>query len=298
MLGAVPSRIAGAASRPRVCWARLVSSSVHSRARRASQTACPPPLLPHRGACCELCRGRLNGPRRASDKDTLHHVVHVVRPSPAPPARPGRAVVRGADAHPEGGHSPGHGGARRAGLRRHGQRQDGRLPAADPSPAHRAPARHDPRPHPGAHARAGRADRRASAPARATRRPSSGAAIFGGVGMQPQEQAFRRGVDVLVATPGTPARPHALPVRAAGRRSRSSSSTRRIGCSTWASCPTSTAIVKQLPARRQTLLFSATMPPPIVALAREMLRDPGRRQRGASRDAGRRHHADRLSGAA
>src|SRR6476469_8084921 len=29
-----------------------------------------------------------------------------------------------------------------------------------------------------------------------------GAAIFGGVGMGPQEQAFRRGVDVIVATPG------------------------------------------------------------------------------------------------
>jgi ATP-dependent RNA helicase RhlE len=33
-------------------------------------------------------------------------------------------------------------------------------------------------------------------------------------------------------------------------------------------------IVKQLPARRQTLLFSATLPPPIVALARELLREP------------------------
>src|SRR3982751_5016326 len=28
------------------------------------------------------------------------------------------------------------------------------------------------------------------------------AAIFGGVGMNPQEQAFRRGVDLIVATPG------------------------------------------------------------------------------------------------
>ncbi len=32
--------------------------------------------------------------------------------------------------------------------------------------------------------------------------PLSGAAIFGGVGMGPQEHAFRSGVDVLVATPG------------------------------------------------------------------------------------------------
>jgi ATP-dependent RNA helicase RhlE len=33
-------------------------------------------------------------------------------------------------------------------------------------------------------------------------------------------------------------------------------------------------ILKHIPAKRQTLLFSATLPPPIVTLAREMLRDP------------------------
>ena len=32
--------------------------------------------------------------------------------------------------------------------------------------------------------------------------PITAAAIFGGVGMAPQEHAFRSGVDVLVATPG------------------------------------------------------------------------------------------------
>ena len=32
--------------------------------------------------------------------------------------------------------------------------------------------------------------------------PITGAAIFGGVGMGPQEHAFRSGVDVIVATPG------------------------------------------------------------------------------------------------
>src|SRR4028118_775059 len=32
--------------------------------------------------------------------------------------------------------------------------------------------------------------------------PLAGAAIYGGVGMGPQEHAFRSGVDVLVATPG------------------------------------------------------------------------------------------------
>jgi len=33
-------------------------------------------------------------------------------------------------------------------------------------------------------------------------------------------------------------------------------------------------VLQHLPARRQTLCFSATIPPPIVALAREILRDP------------------------
>jgi superfamily II DNA/RNA helicase len=33
-------------------------------------------------------------------------------------------------------------------------------------------------------------------------------------------------------------------------------------------------VLKHLPARRQTLFFSATMPPPIAQLSREMLRDP------------------------
>ena len=32
--------------------------------------------------------------------------------------------------------------------------------------------------------------------------PLSGAAVFGGVGMGPQEHAFRNGVDVIIATPG------------------------------------------------------------------------------------------------
>ncbi len=33
-------------------------------------------------------------------------------------------------------------------------------------------------------------------------RPITAAAVFGGVGMGPQEAAFRRKVDVLIATPG------------------------------------------------------------------------------------------------
>ena len=43
--------------------------------------------------------------------------------------------------------------------------------------------------------------------------PLTSAAVFGGVGMGPQEHAFRSGVDVIVATPGTPARPLPAAVR-------------------------------------------------------------------------------------
>ena len=32
--------------------------------------------------------------------------------------------------------------------------------------------------------------------------PITGAAVFGGVGMGPQEHAFKSGVDIIVATPG------------------------------------------------------------------------------------------------
>ena len=51
-------------------------------------------------------------------------------------------------------------------------------------------------------ARAGRADPRATCDDLAVHTPVTGAAVFGGVGMGPQEHAFRSGVDVIVATPG------------------------------------------------------------------------------------------------
>jgi ATP-dependent RNA helicase RhlE len=101
----------------------------------------------------------------------------------------------------------------------------------------------------------------------------AGAAVFGGVGMEPQEQAFRRGADVLVATPGrlldhfrfSYARLQGLEVLVLDEADRMLD----MGF-----LPDIRRILQHLPARRQTLLFSATMPPPIVALAREMLRNP------------------------
>src|SRR5437763_6700951 len=103
--------------------------------------------------------------------------------------------------------------------------------------------------------------------------PLSGAAVFGGVGMGPQEHAFRSGVDVIIATPGRLLdhfkHPYAkldhLEVLVLDEADRMLD----MGF-----LPDLRPVLGPLPARRQTLFFSATMPPPIVGLAREMLREP------------------------
>jgi ATP-dependent RNA helicase RhlE len=107
----------------------------------------------------------------------------------------------------------------------------------------------------------------------ATHTPLTGAAIFGGVGMGPQEHAFRSGADVLVATPGRLldhfrqpyARLEHLEVLVLDEADRMLD----MGF-----LPDIRRVLRHLPARRQTLFFSATMPPPIVGLAREMLKEP------------------------
>jgi ATP-dependent RNA helicase RhlE len=100
-----------------------------------------------------------------------------------------------------------------------------------------------------------------------------GAAVFGGVGMGPQEQAFRRRADILVATPGrlldhmrmSYAKLDGLEVLVLDEADRMLD----MGF-----LPDIRRILTQLPARRQNLLFSATIPAPIVALAKDILRDP------------------------
>jgi ATP-dependent RNA helicase RhlE len=101
-----------------------------------------------------------------------------------------------------------------------------------------------------------------------------GAAVFGGVAMGPQEQAFRRGADIVVATPGrlldhfqySYARLAGLEVLVLDEADRMLD----MGF-----LPDIRRIMRALPAaRRQTLLFSATLPPAITGLARELLRDP------------------------
>jgi ATP-dependent RNA helicase RhlE len=103
--------------------------------------------------------------------------------------------------------------------------------------------------------------------------PLTGAAVYGGVGMGPQEHAFRSGVDVIVATPGR-LLDHA---RAAYAKLDSleylvlDEADRMLDMGF---LPDIKRILRHIPSRRQTLFFSATMPAPIGALAAEMLKKP------------------------
>jgi ATP-dependent RNA helicase RhlE len=101
-----------------------------------------------------------------------------------------------------------------------------------------------------------------------------GAAVFGGVGMKPQEDAFRRGVDIIVATPG----------RLLDHLQYDYASLGNIEVLVLDEAdrmldmgflPDIRRILRQLPAGpRQTLLFSATMPQAIAELARDLMVDP------------------------
>jgi ATP-dependent RNA helicase RhlE len=103
--------------------------------------------------------------------------------------------------------------------------------------------------------------------------PVTGAAIFGGVGMGPQEHAFRTGVDVLVATPGRLLDHFRAPyAKLPGIEYLVLDEADRM--LDMGFLPDIRRVLRHLPARRQTLFFSATMPAPILQLTREMLRQP------------------------
>ena len=111
----------------------------------------------------------------------------------------------------------------------------------------------------------------------ATHTPITGAAVIGGVGMGPQEHALRSGVDVIVATPGRLLDHMRAPYAKLGGLEYLvlDEADRMLDMGF---LPEIRKIIRQLPAKRQTLFFSATMPPPIVELTRDMLRDPVRVQ--------------------
>src|SRR2546428_3323700 len=103
--------------------------------------------------------------------------------------------------------------------------------------------------------------------------PMSGAAVFGGVGMGPQEHAFRTGVDVIVATPGRLLDHFRFPyAKLDGLEILVLDEADRM--LDMGFLPDIRRVLKHLPPRRQTLFFSATMPEPIVTLTRELLRQP------------------------
>jgi len=103
--------------------------------------------------------------------------------------------------------------------------------------------------------------------------PMSGAAVFGGVGMGPQEHAFRTGVDVIVATPGRLLDHFRFPyAKLEGLEILVLDEADRM--LDMGFLPDIRRVLKHLPPRRQTLFFSATMPPPIMTLTRELLRTP------------------------
>jgi ATP-dependent RNA helicase RhlE len=98
-------------------------------------------------------------------------------------------------------------------------------------------------------------------------------AVYGGVPLDPQEKALRAGVDVVVATPG----------RLIDHLDRQNvvfddlevlvldEADRMLDMGF---APQINRIIDQVPSYRQTLLFSATMPPEVEALARKYLRKP------------------------
>jgi ATP-dependent RNA helicase RhlE len=103
--------------------------------------------------------------------------------------------------------------------------------------------------------------------------PLTAAPVFGGVGMGPQEHAFRSGVDVIVGTPGRLLDHFRSPYAKLGGLQYLvlDEADRMLDMGF---LPDIRRILRHLPPRRQTLFFSATMPQPIVQLSREMLKTP------------------------
>ncbi|HUR80850.1 MAG TPA: DEAD/DEAH box helicase [Thermoanaerobaculia bacterium] len=99
------------------------------------------------------------------------------------------------------------------------------------------------------------------------------ATVFGGVGEQPQIDALRRGVDVIVATPG-----RLLDLMGSGHVNLKDveiavfdEADRMLDMGF---LPQIRRVVKALPVKRQTLLFSATLSSDIEKITGEFLRNP------------------------
>ncbi len=103
--------------------------------------------------------------------------------------------------------------------------------------------------------------------------PVTAAAVFGGVGMGPQEHAFRSGVDVVIATPGRLLDHFRWPyAKLPGVEYLVLDEADRM--LDMGFLPDIRRVLRHLPTKRQTFCFSATLPGPIVTLTREILRHP------------------------
>jgi ATP-dependent RNA helicase RhlE len=101
------------------------------------------------------------------------------------------------------------------------------------------------------------------------------AAVHGGVAMGAQERAFRKGVDMVVACPGR--------LLDHMRNSYADLSSIEFLVVDEADrmldmgfLPDVKRVLARVPKKRQTFFFSATLPPAVVTLSREMLQDPVR----------------------
>jgi len=101
------------------------------------------------------------------------------------------------------------------------------------------------------------------------------AAVYGGVGMGPQEKAFRRGVDIIVATPGRLLDhfQYGYAVLAGLEYLVLDEADRMLDMGF---LPDIRRVLRHVPKPRQIFFFSATMPPPIEALTREILTAPAK----------------------
>lgn len=97
--------------------------------------------------------------------------------------------------------------------------------------------------------------------------------LVGGKAMRPQERLLQAGTEVIVATPGR-LLDHMRQSQARFDRLHTLVLDEADRMFDMGFLPDLKRIIARLPARRHTLLFSATMPPVIAKLAAEILRDP------------------------
>jgi ATP-dependent RNA helicase RhlE len=103
--------------------------------------------------------------------------------------------------------------------------------------------------------------------------PITAASVFGGVGMGPQEHAFRSGADVIIATPGRLLDHFRMPyAKLSGLEYLVLDEADRM--LDMGFLPDIRRVLRHIPAKRQTLFFSATMPQEILKLTQEMLKQP------------------------